>query len=157
MLVPVNCAHVFLPDTSKVDNALALRALLDCLVNLNIAYLKHHTALPLYRSGVVYRRTLEWDPIPCLYERGFGDCKSLACALIAEYRMQGIPAEPSFRFLPPFHKGTPDEYTLFHILVETNSGFEDPSKELGMGWKDLQPFYPNDETSIVSWDSAGLR
>jgi hypothetical protein len=156
MLIAFNCGHVFRPDASKVDNALALRALLDCLVDLNVAYLKHHPALGLYQSGVFYKRTLEWEPIPALYERGYGDCKSLATALIAQYRLQGIAAEPVFRFMPPFNAGKVDEYTLFHILIQTDAGFEDPSKDLGMGWKELEPFYRTDGT-VESWDSAGMH
>ena len=71
---------------------------------------------------------------------------SLACALIAQYRLQGIVAEPTFRFLPPFFEGTKFEYTLFHILVQTPSGYEDPSKELGMLAQEYKPFYSNQAT-----------
>jgi hypothetical protein len=131
----------FRPDASKVEKALALRASLDLLISLNLIFLSDHTVPPLYSAGVVYKRDPIWAPIPSLYARTFGDCKSLACALIAEYRNRGIPAEPAFRFLPPFFRGTEMEYTLFHILVQTHSGYEDPSKRLGMLKKDLTPFY----------------
>lgn len=120
--------HVFRSDADAVDNAYALSALLDCLIALNSAYLRNHAARTLYRSGVVYGRTLEWDTIPALYERGFGDCKSLTAALVAEYRKEGKAARPVFRFQKANGGGT-----NFHILVQTAEGFEDPSKVLGMG------------------------
>jgi hypothetical protein len=139
-MLEFNASYFFRPDASKVEKALALRSLLDNLIELNTVYLRYHSAPSLYASGVVYKRDPIWNPIPT-YEAGIGDCKSLACALIAEYRQHGIPANPAFRFLPPFYQGTALEYTLFHILVQTPSGFEDPSKRLGMLDSDLKPFY----------------
>ena len=111
-----------------MDNAYALRILLDCLVALNRAYLRTHAVPTLYRSGVRYGRTVEWDPIPALYQRGYGDCKSLAAAYIAELRGRGETADPVFRWVKNAEGGTD-----FHILVHTFRGFEDPSKVLGMG------------------------
>jgi len=143
-MLTFDVSYFFRPDASKVEKALALRSLLDNLINLNLIYLQYHAVPSLYQSGVVYKRDQIWNPIPSLYDQGSGDCKSLACALIAEYRMQGIDAEPAFRFMPPFFRGTKLEYTLFHILVQTPSGYEDPSKKLGMLKKDLGPFYQND-------------
>lgn len=120
--------HVFFPGANPVENAQALRILLDCLINLNRAFLRKHAAPALYRSGVRYGRTRLWEPIPALYSRQYGDCKSLTAALIAERREQGEEADPVFRFNPK-PNGTND----FHILVHTPKGFEDPSKVLGMG------------------------
>lgn len=161
MLIAYDSYFFFRPEASKVERALALRAHLECLINLNMIYLKYHAAKGLYQSGVYYRRDPKgkispWLPIPALYERGWGDCKSLATAYIAELRNRGLGAEPVFRFLPPFFKGTDHEYTLYHILVETDSGFQDVSKDLGMGWKDLKPFYQTDG-SVESFDSAGMH
>lgn len=120
--------HVFGSKAEATDNALALQALLDCLIALNSAFLRNHDVRPLYRAGVRYGRTLEWDTIPALYARGYGDCKSLTAALVAEYRKEGIAARPVFRFQPNSRGGND-----FHILVQTRKGFEDPSKVLGMG------------------------
>jgi hypothetical protein len=120
--------HVFYPGASPVGNAMALRALLNCLIEINSAYLRDHTVKSLYNSGVVYGRTQIWDTIPALYQRGYGDCKSLTAALVAERRKQGLQAVPVFRF-----KQRTDGNTDFHILVRTPSGFEDPSKVMGMG------------------------
>ena len=131
-IIPFDLNHWFQPDTSPVENAHALRALLDCLISLNQAYYKYNPrTLPLYRAGVVYERTDEWLPIPALYLQGYGDCKSLACALIAEYRHNGVPCEPAFRWA--VRKHAPEVVRDFHILVETKNGYEDPSKVLGMG------------------------
>jgi hypothetical protein len=140
--------HVFSGmSQSKEENALALARLMQALVSLNEAYLLHHPARGLYQSGVVYRRTTVWDTIPALYARGYGDCKSLAAALVAQYRagidpeskggqlVHGpIPAKCVFRWNP-----ASQDVILFHILVQTppgfrtDTGYEDPSKRLGMG------------------------
>lgn len=119
--------HVFCPGSQPVEDASAVRALLDCLIALNLCYLRNNRAPSLYRSGVVYRRTTVWDTIPALYARGYGDCKSLSAALIAEKRNRGEKALPTFRWV----KDGPR--TNYHILVQTPEGFEDPSKILGMG------------------------
>ena len=144
-MITIDASNFFQPKASRVEKALALRSFLDNLISLNQVYLHYHPGTPgLYQTGVFYKRDPIWRPIPSLYENGFGDCKSLACALVAEYRLRGIAAEPTFRFLPPFFEGTKFEYTLFHILVQTPSGYEDPSKELGMLAQEYKPFYSNE-------------
>lgn len=138
-----------------VDNACALRALLECMVELNIAFMRFHKCKALYQSGVRYGRTLWWEPIPALYARREGDCKSLATALIAQYRMQGIGADPVFRFVMNGEGGC--DGTDFHILVQTDQGFEDPSKVLGMGKNENERFYRSNGT-VMSWEpSVGLH
>lgn len=125
--------HLFVPGSNERDNAIALECLMDCLISLNIAHLSYHRELPLYQSGIRYGRTKEWDPIPEMYARGYGDCKSLSAALIAEYRLRAISARPSFRFLPVKDRfGVLTDFK-YHILVQTDGGFEDPSKDFGMG------------------------
>lgn len=125
---------LFSPGSSELENARCLRVLLDALIDLNGAYLRHHTASPLYTSGVVYGRTITWDMLPVLYAKKLGDCKSLAAALIALARRDGISCEPVFRF-----KRKPDGSILYHILVQLRKPnrfgafYEDPSKVLGMG------------------------
>jgi len=144
-MITIDGSDFFRPHASRVEKALALRSFLDNLISLNQVFLHYHPGIPgLYQSGTYYKRDTIWRPIPSLYANGFGDCKSLACALIAEYRLVGIQAEPTFRFLPPFFEGTQFEYTLFHILVQTPTGYDDPSKELGMLAQDYQPFYSSD-------------
>lgn len=135
MQITFDLPHVFNPASKAEENAPALKALLECLININIAFRKRYPSAPsLYRSGVVYNRTLSWDSIPALYHRGYGDCKSLSAALIAEYRIAGVQANPVFRWVK-----NPNGNTDFHILVQTQNGFEDPSKRLGMGEHENAP------------------
>lgn len=136
MEITFNLPHVFLPGSHRDDNALALNCLLECLVGINICLLQHHSYPTLYRSGVVYGRTQIWETIPALYRRGYGDCKSLSCALIAQYRLAGVECEPVFRFVDRRDGGTD-----YHILVQTASRFEDPSKVLGMGARENARFF----------------
>ena len=131
--------HVFNDHSSDVDNSFVLRAFLDCLVTIDLEYLKRHRIPRLYSSGVIYSRTNKWYPTPELYQRGKGDCKSLATALVAEYLSQGIKAQPVFRFY-----SNPQGGNNFHILVmvpEKNGYdrklYEDPSRKLGMGKNSL--------------------
>jgi hypothetical protein len=128
MLISFNMPFVFYPGASQEDNAIALRTSLEYLIRLNQIFLRNHTVPGLYRSGVIYGRTVTWDTIPALYEKRYGDCKSLSAALIAQYRKNGFAAKPVFRFVT-----NADGTTDFHILVQTAKGFEDPSKKLGMG------------------------
>lgn len=136
MRIIYNLPQVFDGEGSARENAAVLRALLDCLVRINRIYLQHHTAKPLYQAGVVYGRTLWWEPIPAIYERGFGDCKSLSAAKIAELNLAGIQTRPVFRFVP--RGGGRADY---HILILTPQGFHDPSKVLGMGDDESSYFY----------------
>jgi hypothetical protein len=130
----------FQPHSSDRENAAALETLMTCLIELNVVWLMFHPHTPpLYHTPVYYKRTLLWDTIPCLYARGWGDCKSLAAARVAENYRDRLWCRSVFRFLP----GTNN--TMFHILVmysgigayygigASESGlWEDPSKALGM-------------------------
>jgi hypothetical protein len=127
MKIAIDLSHVFNSTSNDVDNAYILKTMLDALIRINLVYIRRYHPKPLYESGVVYGRTVVWDPIPALYRRGYGDCKSLSCALIAEYLTQGIAAKPVFRF-----RNRQDGGKDFHILVLTDKGHEDPSAKLGM-------------------------
>jgi len=121
----------FTASSSNRENATALRALMDCLVDLDVLCLRAFPDTPpLYESGVFYRLMpyrYPWDTVPTLYARGYGDCKSLAAARIAELRLQGMDATPVFRHLSN-SKGT-----MFHILLWRGDGqWECPSRALGM-------------------------
>lgn len=129
MQITFNLPHVFNSASKAEDNAPVLKALMECLIDINRAFLKSNPAtLWLYQSGVRYGRTILWEPIPALYAARFGDCKSLTAARCAELRNAGIVAKPVFRFRTRAN-GNRD----FHILVQTAQGWEDPSKILGMG------------------------
>jgi hypothetical protein len=141
MQITFDLSHVFHPNSSRVEDAEVLRFLLDTLIRINVAYLRHHpNTRPLFKSGVVYDRTDVWDSLPALYARGYGDCKSLTAARVAELHVAGVKALPTFRwkFRDDTNVGSsPKDY---HILVQTLSGYEDPSKILGMG-KDENAYF----------------
>jgi len=132
MEITFSLPHVFHPSASQVEEAEVLHLLLESLVAVNRAYLRHHATKSLYSSGVVYGRTVEWDSIPAVRHRGYGDCKSLTAWRIAELRERGIECKPVFRWVKR-RSGRKD----FHILVAAARGkgdvWEDPSKTLGMG------------------------
>lgn len=121
----------FHPRASKTANAIALRALLDCLIDLDgICLASDPTLPPLYESGVVYRlmpSAAAWDTTPIMFRRGFTDCKSLVAGRIAELRRSGHGAIPVFRNI------TDGWGTMFHILILHENGlWECPSRLLGM-------------------------
>lgn len=123
---------------SKSQNAIALRALLNCLIELNSIILDAYPQLPtLYESGVVYRlmpASAPWDTIPTFLRRGHTDCKSLVAARIAELRRDGYSAIPVFRHV------TSGWGTMFHILILHGNGeWECPSRLLGMRTSQEQP------------------
>jgi hypothetical protein len=150
MRIVFNLPHLFRLDTSPVENSDGLRNLMETLVRFNLDYLKNYKVPHLYRSGVVYGRTNMWEPIPALYERGFGDCKSLSAALIAQYEIRGIPASPVFRFSASSYRG--DDHLLYHILVQTTDGYEDPSRKLGMGRDEWKYFQKNAKPITLETD-----
>jgi hypothetical protein len=126
--------------SSKTENAIVLRALLDCLIELNLICLDAYPTLPkLYESGVFYRLMPSkepWDTIPTMFHRGFSDCKSLVAARIAELRREGNSAIPVFRNIQ-------DGWgTMFHILIlHSNGQWECPSRLLGMNAGQEAPSY----------------
>lgn len=125
--------HVFHSSSSLDENAAALESLLECLCAIDLSYWRFNRPLPqyLYANPVYYDRTVIWDSTPALYARGYGDCKSLACARVAEYRAAGQDARPVFRFVPP-EQAEKGQFQ-YHILVLGPNGWEDPSKIKGMG------------------------
>lgn len=145
MHIIYNFPHVFYPGSNRVLDARTLRAMIDLLVEANIAYLEEcqrqaHVVSSLYTSGVRYDRTVWFEPIPALYARTYGDCKSLSGALIAEKHMQGIKTAPVFRFFEQ-----PNGIKDYHILVAKDDGsFEDPSKVLGMTDNENAKFFGPD-------------
>lgn len=138
MEITFDLPHVFHPEASQEENALVLQASLEYLINVNLIYLRRHTVPTLYRSGVRYYKTQQWLSIPALYRSKRGDCKSLSAALVSEYRLRGIYARPVFRFIENPNKG--QGVLDYHILVQTSTGFEDPSKKLGMPYSEIQLF-----------------
>lgn len=135
MQVVFDMPHVFGRSSPLTANAHALRSMLNCLIELDIIYLLDHAAPTLYQSGVIYGRTRVWDTIPAILKRGYGDCKSLTAWKVAEYRKRGVLAGAVFRGKKNSSGGLD-----FHILVQTENGYEDPSKVLGMGRNENGPY-----------------
>lgn len=130
----------FHPHASKDDNAITLRALLNCLIDLDVICFDSDPTLPfLYQSGIFYRlmpSKAAWDTVPTMVQRGFTDCKSLVAARIAELRRNGQVAMPVFRNI------TDGWGTMFHILILHGNGeWECPSRILGMGRTQELPGY----------------
>ncbi len=131
---------LFCAESTPVQDGNALQVLLKGLTDLNRAYLRNHVVPDLSDSNVVYGRTDIWDTIPALYSlkdtadgpRAFGDCKSLTACRVAQYEKRGIPCSAVFRWIR-----TPQRTKDYHILVLTGNGFEDPSKEKGMGTNEV--------------------
>lgn len=114
-----------------------LKILLWALIRLNREYLRMNPSTPkLYASGVRFIREREgeeiWPDIGEVIRMGGGDCEDLACWRVAELLEMGVPARPAWRHrkvrMPSGTIGI-----LYHILVWTPKGFEDPSRIMGMG------------------------
>lgn len=145
MQITFNIPEAFYPGSDKVQDARALKALVGLLVELNVTYLlteqrRGHPVPRLYASGVHYDRTVWWETIPALYQRTYGDCKSLTAAFVAEMLVRKRPCRPVFRWIE-----RPNGLKDYHILVGLPDGtFEDPSKRLGMPDNEVRTFYgPN--------------
>lgn len=109
-----------------------LRAMLDCLVRLNLIHLRENPRTPpLYQAGVRYLRERlgheAWKDIAGVMRDRHGDCEDLACWRVAELQRAGVKAEPAFTVRKLRGR------RLYHILVRyANGTFEDPSRRLGM-------------------------
>lgn len=130
--------RAFRARASKEENAIALRALLDCLIGLNAICLEAYPKLPrLYESRTYYQlmpSKAPWDTIPTYLKRGYTDCKSLVAGRVAELRHEGHNAIPVFRHV------TGGWGTMFHVLILHGNGkWECPSRILGMQTVQEQP------------------
>lgn len=96
----------------------------------NCDWLRAHPETPLfYQAGLRYQREApgeeDFQPIPRLYARGYGDCEDLSAARAAELRVRfSVQAVPEVVAIRP---------GLWHIIVRLpNGAAEDPSAHLGM-------------------------
>lgn len=121
--------------------------LLHALVCIDYEYVTRYGAPPLYRSGVRYDNARagkpEWQDIPTTIKRGKGDCKDLACWLVAEDWTHGVRSRPYIRYRTRQFRGDDGQmhdFSLYHVLVERPGGvLEDPSARLGMGQDEWTP------------------
>lgn len=107
-----------------------LRLLVEALAQADAYYLARVPTPLLYESGVRYADAGdEWRDVPALLRLKVGDCKDLVAWRVAELRRAGRAAWPRIVLMQSEER--PDYY-LYHVIVETPRGFEDPSRELGM-------------------------
>lgn len=109
----------------------------------DIAWLKAYPRTPaLYQSGVRYKpekhrtsalgKTVqygeEWQTIPWVIYRGYGDCEDLGAWRAAELNRKGIRALPFIKI-----RRMPTGFWRAHVVVQHPDGrIEDPSAKLGM-------------------------
>lgn len=134
---------LFQNSENAVNDEKALMALMNALVQVNLAWLKAHPNTPkLYESGVVYIPEPEgqeiFADIPSVLAAGGGDCDDLVAWRVAELKFHNIDKRARVRLIAyPRRCPSPGEpCTLYHVQV-LRSGFlsnypEDPSARLGM-------------------------
>ncbi len=149
-LVGMRSAHIMAPIFVKNDalnarmSQLMLAGGVFGLMLENIAWLQAHPETPeLYQAGVSYkpeRRRVnsagrateygeEWQTIPWVIYRGYGDCEDLGAWRAAELRAKfKIAATPFIKM-----RRMPNGYWRAHVVVRWPNGqIEDPSAKLGM-------------------------
>ena len=150
-VVGMRSAHIMAPVFVKNDpvnarmSQLMLAGGVFGLMLENIAWLKAHPETPeLYQAGVSYkpeRRRLnprtgktseygeEWQTIPWVIYRGYGDCEDLGAWRAAELRAKfHVKATPFIKM-----RRMPDGFWRAHVVVRWPDGqIEDPSAKLGM-------------------------
>jgi len=120
-----------------------LKAMLECLVQINVALMQSRRFPELYETGIRYRQEPlgqeNWRDAAIILQTGFGDCEDLAAYRVAELRVRhNIPAVCVFRWktLSVKQDGADRKVKLYHILVgvpyKGKVLIEDPSKKLGM-------------------------
>ncbi len=149
-LVGMRPAHIMAPIFVKNDavNARMSQLMLSGgvfgVMLMNIAWLQAHPETPeLYQAGVSYkpeRRRLsqagrtseygeEWQTIPWVIYRGYGDCEDLGAWRAAELRVKyKVKATPFIKM-----RRMPNGFWRAHVVVRWPNGqLEDPSAKLGM-------------------------
>lgn len=122
--------RVDLGTFDRIPEAEALKLVDVWLMALSIQdeyWLRHVGAPELYQSGVIYRDEPDdiWSDVPAVLEDRSGDCEDFAAWRAAELRLRGFDAVPFARL----ESTSP---VLYHALVRTPWGIEDPSVVLGM-------------------------
>jgi hypothetical protein len=150
-----------LQDTRTPDARKAMQKtllwLLEALTRADVLYLETHPGTPgLYDPRILdvpgvrslqyipELKTENWLDVPAIMREGGGDCEDLSAFRCAEYRAQGIDANPFIRW-----RELPDGNFRFHALCRLPEGYqaiwpawyrdanndtrvEDPSANLGM-------------------------
>lgn len=150
---------LFLGEQDRERSERAMHFLLHALCCINYEYLRTYGAPPLYRSGVRYDNARagkkEWQDIPKTLALRNGDCKDLACWLVAEDWRRGVRSRPFIRYKTKQYRdaqGRTHNFSLYHVLVQRPGGaLEDPSRALGMGRDEWAPF----EARAAGWARDG--
>lgn len=140
ILAPVFVAND--PEAAKMSINMLVGGVFGLMLQ-NIAWLRAHPNTPdLYQSGVTYKperrrvtmgKTLEygeeWQTIPWVIYRGYGDCEDLGSWRAAELRAKyGVKANPFIKA-----RRMPSGFWRAHVVVRWPNGqIEDPSAKLGM-------------------------
>ena len=146
--------RLFLGEPDRERSERAMHYILHALCCIDYEYLKRYGAPALYKSGVRYDNARagkkEWQDTPETMRRRLGDCKDLACWLVAEDWTRGVRSRPFIRYrVKQFQdeQGRTRYFSLYHVLVQRPDGtLEDPSARLGMG---------NDEWAPMESHAAG--
>lgn len=114
-----------------------INALCVALVEADVVWLEAHPEAPLlYESGVRYvpePPNEEWfTDVPTVLKRGWADCDDLGCWRAAELRVR-FHIHDAHTFTQ--RQVEPDGSTLYHVMVQSSLGTEDPSSALGMNWR----------------------
>lgn len=107
-------------------------SLLRALVRMNRWYRQNGWgSFTIYDGRIRYRAEPPgqevWQSIPALFARGEGDCVDLATARVAQLP-KTVRATARLQEEGPNQTGG----TLYHVVVATKNGIEDPSRKLGM-------------------------
>ena len=114
-----------------------INAMCVALTAANIEWLRVHPEAPLLlESGVRYvpePPQEEWfADIPTVLRRGWGDCDDLGCWRAAELVVR-YDIGDAHTFTQ--RQVEPDGSTVYHVMVTSSLGTEDPSSALGMNWR----------------------
>jgi hypothetical protein len=129
------------PDNPIARNK-SLQIMLWALVSWDVYLLQLYRKAgkplpPIYTADVRYIREPEgqeeWLDVMAVLKAKGGDCEDLAAWRCAELRVDGVPARPAWRHRIVENVDTKKQFSLYHIVVWTPSGIDDPSARLGMG------------------------
>ncbi len=138
---------LFRTEADRERSERAMHFVLHALCCIDYEYLQSFRVPPIYRSGVRYDNPRagkkEWFDVGKCMEEKLGDCKDLACWLVAEHWMKGIRSRPYIRYRTKHYvdaSGRRKRFSLYHVLVQLPNGkLEDPSRVLGMGQNEWEP------------------
>lgn len=149
MLRPIQIDLAIFESKEPDDLDRSRKSILCMMLGLSLANLEflkfarnRGTKIPkLYDSGILYQAedgTENWQDIPHLLRKGYGDCEDLACFRVAEHMLNGVRALPYVTW-----RTEGKTRTILHAVVQLPDGrIEDPSRALGMsGDPTFRPVY----------------